>query len=193
MLNFMIKKSMEVENTDLEGLKIIKPQVFKDERGFFFESYNIEKMKKAGIKTVFVQSNHSKSVKNTLRGLHFQIPPGGQVKLVRCSRGIIWDVAVDIRKGSSTFGKWFGIELSENNFKQFYIPIGFAHGFCVLSDVAEVQYECSAVYNKDLESGIMWNDPDLAVDWPVKKPLLSDRDTQNKLFAEFNKNNPFVF
>ena len=169
---------MKVEKCEIEGLLIIEPDVFPDSRGWFFESYNAEKFKELGIETVFVQDNHSRSVKNTLRGLHYQKNPG-QTKLVRCSHGTIWDVAVDIRKNSPTYGKWHAVELSEKNKKFFYIPTGFAHGFCVLSDFAEVQYKCSSVYNGAEEAGYAWDCPNINIKWPVSEPILSKRDLEN--------------
>ncbi len=184
---------MNVEPTVLCDVSIITPRVFKDARGFIFESYNQETFRANGIDAVFVQDNHSKSVRGTLRGLHFQLPPCAQVKLVRCGRGTIWDVAVDIRAGSPTFGRWAGVELSADNFRQLYIPTGFAHGFCVLSDEAEVLYKTSAVYSQAHERGIAWNDPDLAIAWPVVEPLLSDRDRCAGSLAEYLAGTPFVY
>ncbi len=172
---------MKVEKTPLEGLLLVTPQVFPDDRGWFYESYNLEKLSDLGIPTTFVQDNHSRSCKNTLRGLHYQTLPG-QAKLVRCTMGKIWDVAADIRPQSPTFGKWFGLELDDVSRQMLYIPVGFAHGFCVLSEFAEVQYKCSSVYNGKTEAGIAWDDPDLAVEWPVKEPLLSKRDLTNQSF-----------
>ncbi len=184
---------MDIEPTALPDVLIITPTVFHDPRGFFFESYNQEVWRARGIHTIFVQDNHSKSVKGTLRGLHFQLPPAAQVKLVRVVRGVIWDVAVDLRVGSPTFGRWVGVELSADNFRQLYIPTGFAHGFCVLSDEAEVLYKTSAVYNRQLERGIIWNDPQLAIAWPVADPLLSERDRRAPSLAEYLAERPFVF
>ncbi len=182
--------SLIVEQTPLEGLLIVKPKVFRDARGFFVESYNRESFAKAGITTEFVQDNHSQSAIGTLRGLHFQTVPG-QVKLIRCTRGRIWDVAVDIRPQSPTFGKHFGLELTPDDCTMLYIPVGFAHGFLVLSDTAEVQYKCSNVYNPVTEAGVAWNDPDLNVPWPLDQvggaPLLSERDTGNASFADWKK------
>lgn len=177
---------MRLEQTPLEGLVLIHPAVFPDDRGWFYESYNSEKFAALGIHTPFVQDNHSKSVQGTLRGLHFQTEPG-QAKLVRCTQGRIWDVAVDIRPQSPTFGKWHAVELNDENKAMFLIPVGFAHGFCVLSETAEVQYKCSSVYNGATEAGIAWDDPDFAVDWPVKNPLLSKRDLGNQSFAEYRR------
>lgn len=178
--------SLAVEKTPLEGLLIARPRIFKDPRGFFFESYNQEAFKAAGISIPFVQDNHSRSARGTLRGLHFQTSPG-QAKLIRCTLGAIWDVAVDIRPGSSTFGKHFGMELRPDEAAMFFVPVGFAHGFVVLSEFAEVQYKCSAVYNAATEAGILWNDPDLNVQWPLDgiEPLLSERDKGNQSFKEW--------
>lgn len=175
---------MTIEKGPLSGLLILTPQVFEDERGYFYESFNAEKLKDFGIAPDFPQDNHSFSKKNVLRGLHFQSSPG-QAKLVRCVHGKIWDVAVDIRTESPTFKQWFGIELSEENKKMFYIPVGFAHGFCVLSETAEVLYKISSVYNGATETGIAWNDPDISVNWPIQNPLLSERDRQAKPLAEY--------
>ena len=175
---------MRIETTPLAGLAVIHPDVFPDDRGWFYESYNIDKFKTLGIETTFVQDNHSKSVKDTLRGLHFQTAPG-QAKLVRCTLGKIWDVAVDIRPKSPTFGKWHAVELDDQSKLSFFIPVGFAHGFCVLSDMAEVQYKCSSVYNGSTEAGIAWDDPDFAVAWPVATPLLSKRDVGNQSFKQY--------
>ena len=157
------------------------------------QSYNQETLRLHGIETVFVQDNHSKSSQGTLRGLHFQLSPMAQVKLVRCARGAIWDVAVDIRVGSPTFGQWVGVELSAENFRQIYVPEGFAHGFCVLSDEAEVLYKTSAVYSRAHERGIAWNDPRLAVAWPEAEPLLSDRDRLAPSLADYLAGTPFVY
>ena len=178
--------SITVEKTPLNGLLIVRPKVFRDSRGFFCETYNQESFTAAGITTTFVQDNHSRSSLGTLRGLHFQTSPG-QVKLIRCSIGAIWDVAVDIRPDSPTFGKYFGMDLRPDDATMVYVPIGFAHGFLVLSDVAEVQYKCSNVYNPKTEAGIQWNDTDLNVQWPLNgiEPLLSERDKTNQSFAEW--------
>lgn len=184
---------MQIETTELPGVVVITPRVFQDPRGFFFESYNQQTWQSHGISALFEQDNHSRSARGTLRGLHFQLPPFAQIKLVRCIYGAIWDVAVDIRVGSPTFGRWVGLELSADNFRQLYVPAGFAHGFCVLSDHAEVLYKTSAVYSKAHERGIIWNDPQLAVDWPVSQPLLSDRDRIAPGLAEYIAGTPFVY
>ncbi|MEO7426344.1 MAG: dTDP-4-dehydrorhamnose 3,5-epimerase [Fibrobacteria bacterium] len=179
---------METTKTPLEGLLIIKPRLFKDDRGWFLESYNKKAFAEAGITETFVQDNHSASVVNTLRGVHFQTHPG-QAKLIRCTSGRIWDVAVDIRPSSATFGKHFGAELSAEDPSQLFIPVGFAHGFLVLSETAEVQYKCSNVYNAATESGIQWDDPELALPWPLgsQAPVVSERDKRNQSFAEFRR------
>ncbi|MDQ3001960.1 MAG: dTDP-4-dehydrorhamnose 3,5-epimerase [Fibrobacterota bacterium] len=179
---------MEVTKTPLDGLLQLHPRIFKDDRGWFLESYNRNAFVAAGIHETFAQDNHSSSVKNTLRGLHFQTHPG-QAKLIRCTLGKVWDVAVDIRPSSPTFGQFFGLEISQENGIQLFVPVGFAHGFLVLSDLAEVQYKCSNVYNASTESGIQWDDPDLAVAWPLgaEAPVVSERDKKNQSFTEFRK------
>jgi len=169
---------------ELEGIKLIQPAVFGDERGFFQETYNATRYAEVGIVETFVQDNHSRSVRGTLRGLHYQSHPG-QAKVVRVTLGRIWDVAVDIRPGSKTFGKWLGVELDAEKREQLFVPVGFAHGFCVLSDAAEVQYKCSALYDAKTECAIDYADPELAVRWPVDKPLLSARDQKAESFASF--------
>jgi len=184
---------MQVETTGLPGMLILRPRVFEDPRGFFLESYNQEMLRSYGIDAVFVQDNHSRSARRTLRGLHFQLPPAGQVKLVRVVRGAIWDVAVDIRVGSPTFGQWVGAELSAENFRQLYIPIGFAHGFCVLSEEADVLYKTSHVYSPAHERGILWNDAALRIAWPVAEPLLSERDRRLGTLADYLSGTPFAY
>jgi dTDP-4-dehydrorhamnose 3,5-epimerase len=175
-----------VQTIDLElvGLKLLRPAIFGDERGFFQETYNATRYAEAGIAETFVQDNHSRSVKGTLRGLHYQSHPG-QAKIVRVTLGRIWDVAVDIRPDSLTFGKWLGVELDAEKKEQLFVPVGFAHGFCVLSDAAEVQYKCSALYDPKTECALHYADPELAVRWPVDEPLLSARDQQAEPFASF--------
>lgn len=170
----------EVIDTDLPQLKIIKPKVFADNRGFFMEFFKKSDFEKAGIDTDFVQDNHSKSVKGVLRGLHYQKEPKAQGKLVRCVKGAIFDVAVDIRKGSPTFGRWFAVQLSEENKLMVWIPKGFAHGFLTLTEEAEVIYKVSgAEYSPEYETGIKWNDPDIGIKWPtenIKELILSPKD-----------------
>ena len=175
---------VQVVDGRLPGIKIIRPQIFGDDRGFFFESYSASAYAAAGIDTVFVQDNHSRSVKGTLRGVHYQSRPG-QAKLVRVVLGRIWDVMVDIRRNSPTFGRWEAVELDDTAREQLFIPIGFAHGFCVLSDFAEVEYKVSAPYDPKTECSISYADPELAIQWPVAQPLLSVRDQQAESFAAF--------
>ena len=179
---------METKQTPLAGLWVVRTRVFQDERGWFTESYNRAAFEAAGIKETFIQDNHSASARGTLRGLHFQTHPG-QAKLIRCTRGRIWDVAVDIRPSSPTFGRHYGQELDEAGKEQMFIPVGFAHGFLVLSESAEVQYKCSNLYNAATESGIAWNDPELAVAWPLDglDPILSERDKKNQSFSDFKR------
>ena len=180
---------MKISKTFIEDLLVIEPQLFKDERGFFYESYNKKKLDK-NIKIVFVQDNESKSIKGVIRGLHFQAPPFEQTKLVRCVSGNILDVAVDLRTNSKTYGKSFSIELSSVNNKQLFIPKGFAHGFQVLSNEAIVNYKVDKHYNSDSDSGIIWNDKDLSIDWNLDiKPILSDKDLNLDLFK--NLKSPF--
>ncbi|MDH4068468.1 MAG: dTDP-4-dehydrorhamnose 3,5-epimerase [Dehalococcoidia bacterium] len=160
----------------IPAVVLVEPKVLEDGRGFFMETYKMPDFIAAGIEGNFVQENHSRSSKGVLRGLHYQHPPFAQGKLVRVVRGEVIDVAVDIRKGSPTWGKWVGVILSEENKRIIYVPESFAHGFCVLSDVAEVVYKTTNVYSPESEAGIIWNDEDLSIDWPVKEPIVSDRD-----------------
>lgn len=180
---------IKVTTCEIEGLKVIEPMVFGDERGYFFESYNYNDFKEAGIQQVFVQDNQSASKKGVLRGLHFQknFP---QDKLVRVIRGEVFDVAVDLRKDSKTYGKWFGVILSEDNKKQFFIPKNFAHGFLVLSDYAEFAYKCTDFYHPDDEGGLLYNDPDIGVEWPFEEGvelILSDKDQKWSGIKEYTK------
>lgn len=181
---------MEIIKTDIEGLLIIKPRIFADSRGYFYESYNEENYKKNGIKIRFCQDNQSKSSYGVVRGLHYQLSPHSQTKLVSAIQGAVWDVAVDLRKDSPTYGKWYGVELTEENHLQFLIPKGFAHGFSVLSEIAVFSYKCDDFYNPQLERGIMFNDPSLAIDWkiPVGKEIISEKDLKHPFFAEAEKN-----
>ena len=178
---------MEILETTLKDAYLIKPQVFQDERGFFMETYSEQKFREAGIEADFVQDNHSMSVtKGVLRGLHFQLGEAVQAKLVRVTRGAAYDVIVDLRKDSPTFGKWEAFELTAQNFWILYVPRGFAHGFCTLEDYTEFQYKCDNFYAPDQESGIIWNDPDLKIYWPIEKPILSDKDKKLSLFKDIN-------
>lgn len=174
---------MEVVDLPLKGLKLITPRIWRDERGFFFETYRSSLYANSGIASQFVQDNLSCSHKNTLRGLHYQSFPG-QDKLVTCLSGTVWDVAVDLRRESATFGKWYAVELDDQKLQQLFIPVGFAHGFCVLSDTAIVQYKVSAVYDPATERSVRWNDPAIAIEWPIGAPVLSLRDQNSPFFEE---------
>ncbi len=177
------KLPFSIDETPLAGLKVVQLTVHGDERGFFVERYQKARFAEAGLPIEFVQDNHSRSAPGVLRGLHFQAKPA-QSKLVGCLRGAIWDVAVDIRKDSPTFGQHFGLELSESNGRLLWVPAGFAHGFCVLSEQpADVFYKVDAFYNPESESGILWNDPDLAIQWPIQDPVLSARDQALQRFS----------
>jgi len=176
---------MKVEETKLEGVLLVTPQVFGDERGFFMETYNQEKAGQLGLPTEFVQDNHSKSSKGVLRGLHYQRPQW-QGKLVRVVQGEIFDVAVDIREGSATYGQWVGAMLNDENKQQLYVPEGFAHGFVVTSDTAEVIYKCTSLYAPDQEGSILWNDPDIGIEWPIDEPLLSGKDSAAQRLCDFS-------
>ncbi len=177
---------MKFHRTGLDGVIRVEPTVHGDDRGFFLETYHLEKFAAGGIAERFVQDNHSKSKRGTLRGLHAQrLKPQG--KLVRAIEGEIFDVAADVRRGSPTFGRWVGEVLSAQNFRQLYVPPGFVHGFCVLSDSAQVEYKCTALYDPDDEYGVIWNDPDLAIEWPVEEPLLSERDARAPRLSEIEE------
>lgn len=168
---------MKVIQTAVPGAMVIEPRVFGDARGFFYESFNEAAYREAGIAARFVQANVSRSARGVLRGLHYQWP-SPQGKLVSVLEGEVYDVAVDIRRGSPTFGRWVGAMLTADNHRHFWIPEGFAHGFCVLSDFATFSYQCTTLYEREHDAGIRWNDADIAIDWPVSAPLLSDKDTR---------------
>jgi dTDP-4-dehydrorhamnose 3,5-epimerase len=177
------RREIEFLETAIPEVLIVEPVVHDDPRGFFLETYHEDKYRRGGIDVRFVQDNHSRSSKGTLRGLHAQhTKPQG--KLVRAIAGTVWDVAVDIRRGSPTFKRWVAAELSADNFRQLWIPPGFAHGFCVLSAIAEVEYKCTAFYDRDDEITIAWNDPEIAIRWPIAEPLLSTRDAAAPRLAE---------
>ncbi|MCP4138114.1 MAG: dTDP-4-dehydrorhamnose 3,5-epimerase [bacterium] len=176
---------------EIPGVMEIEPKVFGDERGFFLEAFKASDFKEAGIETPIVQVNHSRSSKGVLRGLHYQLNPRAQAKTVRVVSGEIFDVAVDVRTGSPYYGKWVGVTLSSENRKMLYIPEGFAHGFCVLSESAEMIYYCSEEYAPDCDCGILWNDPDIQVNWPISDPLLSEKDTGLESFQKAKNN--FVY
>ena len=172
---------MEIIKTNIEGVVIIEPRIFKDDRGYFFESFSQREFEEKVCKTTFVQDNESKSSYGVLRGLHFQKPPFAQSKLVRVIKGVVLDVAVDIRKGSPTFGQYVSVELTGENHRQFFIPRGFAHGFSVLSEEVIFQYKCDNFYSPQSEGAIAWNDPDLNIDWriPAEKVVLSEKDSKH--------------
>ena len=178
---------MQFEKTFINGLILVKPDVFPDDRGYFFESFNKKKFSDGGINKTFVQDNISKSVKGTVRGLHYQIGEFAQGKLCSVISGKVLDVAVDIRFSSATLGKYYAVELSEENKNQLWIPSGFAHGFSVLSDSAIFSYKCTALYNKESERAILFNDPDLNINWKINKPIVSEKDLKAKRFKEIEK------
>ena len=167
---------MDVIRTPLPGVLLLRPRVFADDRGYFLETYNASRFREMGLPETFVQDNHSRSRRGVLRGLHFQ-EPHAQGKLVRCTRGSIFDVAVDIRVGSPTFAQWFGTELTEQNRELLWVPPGFAHGFCALTDDTDVLYKCTTFYDASADRGVAWNDPDIGIGWPVAAPLLSPKDS----------------
>jgi len=181
--------------TRLEGPVLVQPKVFRDERGFFHETYRRDEWSELGIPHEFVQDNHSRSSRGVVRGMHFQTRGGprdeGQAKLVRCGCGRIFDVAVDLRRASPTFGRWAGYVLDDEAHRQLFVPVGFAHGFVVLSEVADVSYLCSSVYDPATESGIAWDDPEVGVEWPVAEPLLSGRDEGAPALADVAETLPF--
>jgi dTDP-4-dehydrorhamnose 3,5-epimerase len=180
------KKNMKVITTSIIDLLIIEPDVFTDERGYFFESFQKDNFRKLGIDADFVQDNESMSATGVLRGLHLQVPPFAQGKLVRVVNGSALDVAVDLRKNSKTYGNWESVVLSAENKLMMWIPEGFAHGFLTLEDQTIFQYKCTNYYNKESECGIIWNDPDLKIDWGINNPLVSEKDLKGLLFKDFN-------
>ena len=187
---------MRVLSTTLTGLLIVEPVAHGDERGFFCETYRAEWDSEVGVGEgeLFVQDNHTRSGRGVVRGMHFHIG-GGVAKLVRCARGRILDVAVDLRRGSPTYGKWEGVELDDEGMRALYIPVGFAHGFCVLSDVADVMYKQTAYYDPAVERGIAWDDPDIGIEWPLPREelIVSERDSQAPALAEIAAELPFVY
>ena len=177
----------EFKDTFLKGVMIIQPRVFADERGFFMETYKKSDFVEAGITEDFTQDNHSYSSKGVLRGIHFQKEPHAQGKLVRCVKGAVWDVAVDLRVDSETFGQWYGLEITEENKTMFYIPPGFGHGFLTLQDNTHFLYKCTNEYNPDADSGIIWNDPEIGIEWPLKEgqvPFVSEKDAVLSLLKD---------
>jgi len=177
--------------TSLEGVLLLEPAVHGDERGFFVETFRADVWEELGVEAEFVQDNHSRSRRGTLRGMHFQTTPG-QAKLVRCARGRIVDVVVDLRRGSSTFGRWEGHELDDAELRQLWVPVGFAHGFCVVSDEADVVYKCSSYYDAATEAGIAYDDPDVGIAWPSIDLTVSERDRSAPRLAEIADELPFV-
>jgi dTDP-4-dehydrorhamnose 3,5-epimerase len=169
--------------TRIDGLALVAPDVHRDDRGFFMETFRAADFPGLGIDTAFVQENHSRSVRGTIRALHFQLQPG-QAKLVRAARGSVHDVAVDLRRGSPTFGQYEAFELSDENCHELFVPVGFAHGFCVTSEVADFTYKVSSYYDGAQERGIAWDDPDIGIPWPVAEPIVSDRDRSNPRLKE---------
>lgn len=182
---------MKIEETSLTNVKLIKPKVYGDQRGHFLEAYRQDLFKKHGIELEFVQDNISTSKKNTLRGLHYQLPPASQAKLIMVVQGKILDVAVDLRENSPTFGESFSTELSSENRHMLLVPTGFAHGFSVLSDEATIYYKCNDYYNKELERGVRWNDSELKIDWKVDDPILSEKDKEQPLLKELDSKDLF--
>lgn len=176
---------MKFVKTNLDGVIVIEPKVFGDDRGYFMETYRKDTFFQNGIDVEFVQDNFSYSKKGILRGIHLQTEPFAQDKLVRVAEGEVFDVAVDLRKGSKTFGKWFGEFLSEDNKKMMFIPKGFGHGFCVISDYAKFEYKCSNLYSPQHERSVVWNDSELAIDWPIKEPILSEKDSNAPSLKDF--------
>ncbi len=176
---------MKVTDTPLPGVKLIEPDVFGDRRGYFMETYHRQRYQSSGVQPEFVQDNLSFSRGGTLRGLHYQLPHA-QAKMVQVLQGEVFDVAVDIRRGSPHFGRWIGVRLSEKNKRQLFVPPGFAHGFCVLSETALFLYKCSDFYHPECEGGVLWCDPLLGIDWPVESPVLSDKDTKYLPLAEIS-------
>jgi dTDP-4-dehydrorhamnose 3,5-epimerase len=178
--------------TSLPGVIVVEPQAHGDARGFFAETFRADRFAALGIREEWVQDNHSRSARGVLRGMHFAVGPG-QAKLVRCARGAILDVAVDIRRGSPTFGRWEAVRLDDEGLREVYLPVGFAHGFVVLSEVADVVYRCSAYYDPALERGFAWDDPDVGIDWAVPAPSLSERDRDAPRLVDIAAELPFVY
>ncbi len=184
---------MQVLETRLDGPIVLEPTVYRDGRGFFLETYRKSMWSELGVRDSFIQDNHSRSRQGVVRGIHFQLPPG-QAKLVRSARGAIYDVVVDLRRGSPTFGTWEAYELSDENHRQIYVPIGFGHGFCVLSETADVVYKTSGYYDASIERGFAWDDPDVGIEWPSGLELsVSERDAAAPRLAEIRDELPFTY
>jgi dTDP-4-dehydrorhamnose 3,5-epimerase len=177
---------MRVVSTSFPGVKLFEPQCFSDERGYFLESFHTRRYRDTGIADTFVQDNHSRSLQGVLRGMHFQIN-NPQSQIVTVIRGRIFDVVVDLRSGSTTFGRWYGTELSDNGLRQIYMAPGFAHGFCVLSELADLHYKVSRFYDEHDEGGLIWNDQDIGIDWPIKNPIISMRDSSYPQLRELDR------
>ena len=184
---------MNVVKTSIDGVVIIEPRIFEDERGYFYESFSQREFEEKVCNTVFVQDNQSKSTYGVIRGLHFQRPPYTQAKLVRCTKGKVYDVVVDIRKDSSTYGKWFGIELSPENNRQLLIPRGFLHGFQTLTDDVIFSYKCDNFYNKESDGGVAYDDPDLGIVWPIEEKILSEKDKNHPTLKELIEKEGDIF
>jgi dTDP-4-dehydrorhamnose 3,5-epimerase len=182
-----------VRPTELQGVLVIEGTAYRDERGFLFESYHRARFVEAGIRDQFVQDNHSRSRKGVLRGFHYQDATAPMAKLVRCTTGVILDVAVDLRLGSPTFGRWFATELSQDNLRQVFVPVGFGHAFLALSEPADVQYKCTGFYTPSAEGTIVWNDPDVGVRWPIPDPIVSDKDAAGVRLAEYRRHPAFRY
>jgi dTDP-4-dehydrorhamnose 3,5-epimerase len=175
---------LKIRETNLPGVLLLEPKVISDERGFFMETYRADVLlREAGIADAFMQDNHSRSARGVLRGLHYQ-EPNAQGKLVRCTRGAIFDVAVDIRRGSPTFARWFGVELNDTNKLMLWVPPGFAHGFCALEDDSDLIYKCTSLYDRACDRSILWNDPEIGIEWPIKEPRLSGKDATAPRLAD---------
>lgn len=177
--------SIVMTPTHLSGVLVCEPKIYRDARGFFLESYHQRHFSMAGLTEIFVQDNHSRSTYGVLRGLHYQDLTAPMGKLVRCTRGAIFDVAVDLRVGSPTFSQWVGVELTEDNFKQLWVPVGFAHGFVSLTDVVDVQYKCTNFYTPAAEKSLLWNDRQIGIHWPIETPTLSERDQQASTLQQY--------
>lgn len=179
--------------TSLDGVVIIETDYFRDERGFFIETYRRALFAELGLPTDFVQDNHSRSRQGVVRGIHYQDLRAPMGKLVRCTRGAVWDVAVDLRLGSPTFGQWTAIQLDDETLRQVYVPVGFGHAFAVLSEVADIEYRCTGYYAPEAEGTIAWNDPELAIPWPIEQPILSARDQRGLTLAEYRRQPAFHY
>ncbi len=184
---------LKVHPTSLDGVVLIEPEIYRDDRGFFLEVYQKEQLRRSGVQGEFVQDNHSRSAQGVLRGIHYQDSSAPMAKLVRCTAGRIFDVAVDLRVGSARFGRWYGVELNAENMLQLFVPVGFGHAFLTLSASADLQYKCSGYYAPAAEGAIVWNDPDIGIEWPIDKPILSDRDRRAPSLREYQARPAFRY